>query len=33
MKETQMPLVEILTRKELKERYGEGSSKIELLFF
>ena len=33
MKETQVPLVHLLTRKELKDRYVEGSSKIELLFF
>ena len=33
MKETQAPLVELLTRNELKERYVSGDSRIELLFF
>ncbi|KAK3700343.1 Protein cms1 [Vermiconidia calcicola] len=33
MKELQVPLVQLLARKELKERYGGGESKIELLFF
>lgn len=33
MKETQVPLVQLLTRSELKERFGTGIGKIELLFF
>lgn len=33
MKETHVPLVELLTRTELKERFGTGEGKIELLFF
>lgn len=39
MKETQVPLVQLLTRPELKERFGtaeEGrieQGKVELLFF
>ena len=33
MKETQTPLVQLLTRKELKEKYGDGDGKVELLFF
>ncbi|KAK5113141.1 hypothetical protein LTR85_010959 [Meristemomyces frigidus] len=33
MKETQMPLVQLLARKDLKERYGSDESKVELLFY
>ncbi len=33
MKETQVPLVQLLTRPELKARYGEAGSKIELLLY
>ncbi|CAK1359250.1 hypotheticalsprotein [Cercospora beticola] len=33
MKELQIPLVNLLTRKEFKERYGSGDGKIELLFY
>lgn len=33
MKETQVPLVQLLTRTDLKERFGTGEGKIELLFF
>lgn len=33
MKETQVPLVQLLTRPDLKERFGSGEGKIELLFF
>ncbi|KAK5164222.1 Protein cms1 [Saxophila tyrrhenica] len=33
MKETQVPLVRLLTRSELKKRYGDAGSKIELLFY
>lgn len=34
MKETQVPLVQLLTRADLKERFGsEGQDKIELLFY
>lgn len=33
MKETQTPLVQLLARQHLKERYGTGEGKIELLFY
>lgn len=33
MKETQVPLVQLLTRADLKKRFGTGEGKIELLFF
>lgn len=33
MKELQIPLVKLLTRETLKERYGSGEGKIELLFY
>lgn len=33
MKETQVPLVHLLTRDELKSRYGTSEKKIELLFY
>ncbi|PPJ55959.1 hypothetical protein CBER1_03593 [Cercospora berteroae] len=33
MKELQIPLVKLLTRKEFKEKYGSGDGKIELLFY
>ena len=33
MKETQIPLVQLLTRPELRERYGDSDGKVELLFF
>lgn len=33
MKETQVPLVQLLTRRELTERYGTGENNVELLFF
>jgi len=33
MKEIQVPLVSLLVRKEIKERYGKGADGIELLFY
>lgn len=33
MKETEIPLVDLLTRADLKDRFGHGEGKIELLFF
>ncbi|OQO00574.1 hypothetical protein B0A48_13064 [Cryoendolithus antarcticus] len=33
MKETQVPLVDLLTRPEFRERYGAADCKVELLFF
>lgn len=33
MKESQLPLVSLLSRESLKERYVLGEGKIELLFF
>ena len=33
MKELQIPLAKLLTRKDFKERYGTGEGKIELLFY
>lgn len=33
MKETQTPLVQLLSRVQLKERYGPGEKRVELLFF
>lgn len=34
MKETQIPLVQLLTRKEIRERYSiEGGGRVDLLFF
>ncbi|TKA61985.1 hypothetical protein B0A55_09986 [Friedmanniomyces simplex] len=33
MKETQLPLVQLLSREGLKERYGSGEGKVELLFY
>nr|OQO32624.1 hypothetical protein B0A51_00002 [Rachicladosporium sp. CCFEE 5018] len=33
MKETQVPLVDLLTRPEFRERYGVNDAKVELLFF
>ena len=33
MKETHVPLVQLLTRADLKERYGEGQHAVELLVF
>lgn len=33
MKELQVPLVQLLARKDLKERYGSGEGKVELLFY
>ncbi|KAM3421204.1 hypothetical protein BST61_g1613 [Cercospora zeina] len=33
MKELQIPLVKLLTRKQFKEKYGSGDGKIELLFY
>lgn len=33
MKETQVPLINWLVRKELKERYGADANGIELLFY
>lgn len=33
MKETLVPLVELLTRKEFRERYASGEKGLEVLFF
>lgn len=33
IREIQVPLVELLTRKELMERYGSGENQVELLFY
>lgn len=33
MKELQVPLVQLLNRPELKDRYGSGEGKVELLFY
>lgn len=33
MKETVVPLVQLLARPDLKSRYGSGEGEIELLFF
>lgn len=33
MKETEVPLVQLLTRDDLKSRYGASEKKIELLFY
>lgn len=33
MKETQLPLMQLLTRPAFKERYGLDKGGIELLFF
>ncbi|KAF2170316.1 hypothetical protein M409DRAFT_19138 [Zasmidium cellare ATCC 36951] len=33
MKELQVPLVQLLNKAELKERYGSGEGRVELLFF
>ena len=33
MKETQVPLVELLTRAAFKDRYGIESNGVELVFF
>ncbi|KAK5679312.1 Protein cms1 [Elasticomyces elasticus] len=33
MKETQLPLVRLLSRDDFKERYGSGERKLELLFY
>lgn len=33
MKETQAPLVKLLSRQDFKERYASGEGTIELLFF
>lgn len=33
MKETHVPLVQLLTRTELRERYATGENRVELLFF
>jgi len=33
MKESQLPLVKLLSREGLKERYVLGEGRIELLFF
>ena len=33
MKETQLPLVQLLTRAVFKERFGSEKGGIELLFF
>jgi protein CMS1 len=33
MRETQMPLTQWLNRKELKDRYGQESNGIDLLFY
>jgi hypothetical protein len=33
MRETYEPLLRLLTRSELKERYGSESQKVQLLFY
>jgi protein CMS1 len=33
MKETQTPLIKLLTREELKERYGAKEKGIQLIFY
>ena len=33
MPETEIPLVDLLNREELKSRYSSGAKKIQLLFF
>ena len=33
MKETQVPLVQLLARESFKERYGSREGRIELLFY
>lgn len=33
MKETHLPLLQLLTRPELRERYGDMEKKIEILVF
>ncbi len=33
MRETQEPLVRLLNRPELKDRYGTGKADIQLLFY
>ena len=33
MKETQVPLVQLLMRAELKARYSKETDKVDLLFF
>jgi protein CMS1 len=33
MRETMMPLVKLLTRKELKERYTDLEKQIDLIFY
>lgn len=33
MKEIQIPLVQLLARPELKERYGVDDKKVELVFY
>jgi protein CMS1 len=33
MKETHLPLLQLLTRPELRERYGAKGKKIEILVF
>lgn len=33
MKETQAPLVSLLSRSELKDRYAADDNKLELIFY
>lgn len=33
MKETQLPLIQLLTRSTFKERFADGKDGVELLFF
>ena len=33
MKETQKPLLDLLNREEIKNRYGAVTARIDLLFF
>lgn len=33
MKETQVPLVQLLTRQDLKSRYGAAQNRIDLIFY
>lgn len=33
MKDTQPPLVQLLSRRDLKDRYGAEDGKVELLFY
>lgn len=33
MKETEVPMVQLLARDELRKRYGAAEKKLELLFY